>query len=109
MKTVVEELSPPRAAPSEPGDRVTLPSAVITVVIQNSGEDVFLLDTVGGEMFEVNPTAALIFSLCQRGATYEAAVRELAEVTGAEGQDALILEDVHATVKQLQDLGLCEP
>ncbi len=85
-----------------------LPKAVSSVVVQQSGEDFFLLDTLGGEMFEINSTAARIFSLCQTGVTYEAAVKSLATELNVTGQDSVILEDVRETVKQFQELGLCE-
>jgi len=92
-----------------PGGRVTLPRAVTSIVVQQSGEDIFLLDTEGGEMFEVNPSAARIFTFCQRGATYDVVVKALAEEAKAQGQEDVILRDVQSAVRQFQELGLCEP
>jgi len=85
-----------------------LPRVNSGVTVQQSGKDYFLVDTESGEVFEVNETAARIFSFCQSGSTVDGAVASLAQALSAKGQEAEILEDVHATVRQFQELGLCE-
>jgi len=100
----------PSLDPTLPLDlKSALPRALTTAELHRAGADLFLLDVTSGEVFEINATAAAIFGLCQRGATYETAVQELAAAVQATGQDALILQDVRDTVKQFQELGLCEP
>jgi Coenzyme PQQ synthesis protein D (PqqD) len=90
------------------GPLMVLPKALESVVVKQEGEDFFLLDTEGGEVFQVNATAARIFEFCRDGATYEAAVEALVRTFSADGQETAILEDIQDTVKQLQELGLCE-
>lgn len=77
-------------------------------MVQQSGKDYFITDTESGEVFEVNETAARIFSLCQDGKTYEEAVQSLSQAMSGQGQEAIILQDVHDTVRQFQELGLCQ-
>lgn len=85
-----------------------LPQALDSVVVKQEGEDFFLVDTEGGEVFQINATAARIFGFCREGSTYEAAVQALARMFSAEGQTDAILQDIQATVQQFQELGLCE-
>ena len=85
-----------------------LPRARPSVIVQEDGADFFLVDTDGGEVFQINATAARIFTFCQRGGTVGSAVAALAEGLSAAGQEALIREDVEATARRLVELGLCE-
>lgn len=85
-----------------------LPRARSSVIVQEDSEDFFLVDTEGGEVFQINATAARIFSLCQRGASLDDAIAALAEGLSIDGQEALIREDVEETAKTLVALGLCE-
>lgn len=86
-----------------------LPRAMPGVIVQQQQDAWFLLDTEGGDVFNINATAASIFALCQSGATMEGAVQELARSMSASGHEAEILEDVRQTVRTFQELGLCEP
>ncbi len=86
-----------------------LPRPVPGVIVQQQADAWFLLDTEGGEVFNINATAASIFSLCQSGTTLDGAVRSLATSLNVSGQDDDIREDVLATVRTFQELGLCEP
>jgi hypothetical protein len=79
------------------------------VIVQQQQDAWFLLDTEAGDVFNVNATAARIFSLCQTGATLDGAVQSLSSGLNASGQEAEILEDVRRTVLTFQELGLCEP
>ena len=85
-----------------------LPRAKTSVIVQKDQADLFLVDTDGGEVFQINETAARIFSLCQGGATIDSAVAALAEGLTTPGQEELIRQDVEATARQLVELGLCE-
>lgn len=85
-----------------------LPRPVPGVIVQQQEDAWFLLDTEAGEVFNINATAASIFSLCQSGATLEGAVQSLAARLNVSGQEADIREDVLLTVRTFQDLGLCE-
>lgn len=85
-----------------------LPRAKKSVIVQKEQADLFLVDTDGGEVFQINETAARIFSFCQGGGTLDAAVAALAEGLAASGQEEHIREDVAATVKALVEMGLCE-
>lgn len=86
-----------------------LPRPMPGVIIQQQEEAWFLLDTEGGEVFNINATAASIFSLCQGGMTLDGAVLSLATRFSISGQEADIREDVLTTVRTFQELGLCEP
>lgn len=86
-----------------------LPRAMPGVIVQQQQDAWFLLDTEAGDVFNVNATAARIFSLCQSGATLEGAVQSLASSLNVTGQETEILEDVRHTVRTFQELGLCEP
>ncbi|XXF78562.1 PqqD family protein [Myxococcaceae bacterium GXIMD 01537] len=86
-----------------------LPRAQPGVIVQQQQDAWFLLDTEGGDVFNVNATAARIFSLCQSGVTLESAVEALASSLDAQGQQDVIREDVRQTVRTFQELGLCEP
>lgn len=86
-----------------------LPNARASVIVQQENAEFFLVDTEGGDVFEVNASAATIFSLCRSGASYERAVTALSEGLSVAGQEPEILADVRATVGQLVELGLCEP
>ena len=85
-----------------------LPKARASVVVQQEDESFFLVDTEGGEVCEVNASAARIFALCRSGAPYDGAVAALSEGLSVAGQEAEILDDVRATVAQLVALDLCE-
>jgi hypothetical protein len=84
-----------------------LPRANPEILVKEEHGDFFLLDTESGEVYRVNATAARIFSYCQAGSSYAEAVRGLATLFRAEGQEQTVLEDVQDTVRQLQQLGLC--
>jgi Coenzyme PQQ synthesis protein D (PqqD) len=86
-----------------------LPRPVPGVIVQQQEEAWFLLDTEAGEVFNINSTAATIFSLCQSGTTLEGAVQSITTRFNAPGHEADIREDVLTTVRTFQDLGLCEP
>ncbi len=83
-----------------------LPRARATVIVQEQDDENYLLDTDGGEAFEVNATAARIFGFCQRELTLADAVRELAADVRDADQEALIRQDVEDTVRQFEELGL---
>lgn len=85
-----------------------LPSTRPGIILQRDQADLFLVDTEGGEVFEVNTTAARIFELCEGGASYDAVVAELAAGLSAPGQEPEILLDVQETVRRFQELGICE-
>jgi hypothetical protein len=85
-----------------------LPKARPGVIVQHENGDFFLVDTEGGEVFEVNATAVKIYRLCQSGASYEGAVAALSEELTVAGQEAEILADVRDTVGRFQALGLCD-
>jgi hypothetical protein len=87
---------------------MNLPKARESVIVQQENEDFFLVDTEGGEVFELNASAAKIFSLCRAGGSYDSAVAALSEGLSVAGQEAEILADVRETVAQLAQLGLCE-
>jgi hypothetical protein len=87
---------------------MNLPKARESVILQQENEDFFLVDTEGGEVFEVNASAAKIFSLCRSGGSYDSAVAALSEGLRVPGQESEILADVRETVAQLAQLGLCE-
>ncbi len=86
-----------------------LPRPVPGVIVQQQEDAWFLLDTEAGEVFNINATAASIFSLCQSGTTLEGAVQSIVARLDVSGQEAEIREDVLVTVRTFQDLGLCEP
>lgn len=86
-----------------------LPRPMPGVIVQQQQDAWFILDTEAGEVFNINATAASIFSLCQSGTTLDGAVQSLAASLSVSGQDAEIREDVLATVRTFQQLGLCEP
>lgn len=86
-----------------------LPRPLPGVIVQQQEDAWFLMDTEGGEVFNINATAASIFALCQSGASLEGAVQSLASSLNVSGQEAEIREDVLVTVRTFQDLGLCEP
>ena len=85
-----------------------LPRPLPGVIVQQQEDAWFLLDTEAGEVFNINATAATIFSLCQSGTTLDGAVQSIAKSLSISGQDAEIREDVLATVRTFQELGLCE-
>lgn len=87
---------------------MNLPRARESVIVQQENEDFFLVDTESGEVFELNASAAKIFSLCRAGGTYDDAVAALSEGLSVAGQEPEILADVRETVAQLGELGLCE-
>jgi hypothetical protein len=78
-------------------------------MVQQQQDAFFLLDTEGGEVFQVNETAARIFELCRTGSTLEDAVQTLSSGLGAAAPRQEIVDDVQRTVVQFQELGLCEP
>ena len=85
-----------------------LPKARPFVILQRDLADCFLVDTEGGEVFQINATAAKIFEACASGTELDELVASLAKGLSVPGQEAVIREDVEETVKQLQRLGLCE-
>lgn len=87
---------------------MNLPKARAGVIVQQEKNYFFLVDTDGGEVFEVNASAAKIFSLCRGEVSYEVAVAALAEGLSVHGQEAEILTDVRETVAQLAQLGLLD-
>ncbi len=89
-----------------PPDRAKLPRARATVIVQEQDDESYLLDTDGGEAFEVNATAARIFGFCQRELTVADAVRALASGVRDPDQEELIRQDVEDTVRQFEELGL---
>jgi hypothetical protein len=100
---------PPLSVLEETSMAELLPRPVPGVIVQQQEEAWFLLDTEGGEVFNINATAASIFSLCQSGMTLDGAVQSLSARFNVSGQEADIREDVLATVRTFQELGLCEP
>lgn len=78
------------------------------MIVQKDQSDLFLVDTDGGEVFQINETAARIFTLCQSGKTVADAVAALAEGLSVSGQEEHIRQDVETTARQLVALGLCE-
>jgi hypothetical protein len=85
-----------------------LPRTQPGVILQREQDDHFLVDTEGGQVFEVNVTAARIFELCEGGGSYDDAVAALARGLSAPGQEREILSDVEETVRRFQELGICE-
>ncbi|EYF07387.1 PqqD family protein [Chondromyces apiculatus] len=85
-----------------------LPRARPGVILQQDQADLFLVDTDGGEVFEVNATAAAIFACCEQAQSYGDAVSALSEGLSEAGQGVEILADVEDTVRLFQQLGLCE-
>lgn len=86
-----------------------LPRATQGVMVQQQGDEYFLLDTNNGEVFSINESAARIFQACQEQGTFSGLVEALKSASGAVGQERMILEDVRRAVRRLQELGLCEP
>lgn len=86
-----------------------LPSVRAGILLQQDQDDFFLVDTEGGDVFEVNATAARLFSLCQGGDSYESALAALSAGLSVPGQEAEIELDVRETVQRFQELGICEP
>lgn len=87
---------------------MNLPRARSGVILQSQQHDHFLVDTDGGDVFQVNETAIVIFEHCRDGATAEELVLALSKRFSAPGQETEILADVEETVQTLQSLGLCE-
>src|SRR5687768_15962825 len=85
-----------------------LPRPAPGVIVQQQEEAWFLLDTEGGEVFNINATAPSIFTLCQCRLTLDAAVQSLAARFNVSGQAADVHADVLATVRTFQELRLLQ-
>ncbi|MBN1204709.1 MAG: PqqD family protein [Myxococcaceae bacterium] len=103
-------VEPTQQSAHEAEAQKALPPVLEGVILQRQGEACFVMDTNNGEVFSVNPTAARIFEGCQQRETVSAVVNALITAAGArENEHAAVQADVLRLVKELQELGLCEP
>lgn len=86
-----------------------LPPVIEGIILQRQGETYFVMDTNNGEVFSVNPTAARIIEGCQQRETVQAVVTSIIAATGGSEDAKVVQSDVLRLVKELQQLGLCEP
>lgn len=88
-------------------NKMSKPNRSNEVVWRDEGDKAILYDTRNGKTYVMNPTAKLIWSLCDGN-------HDLVQISGlviskfaTNNQD--ITEDVSKTVKRLHDLGLLIP
>lgn len=76
-------------------------------VVRKEDDDYFLVDTEGGNVFQINRTAALIFDFCREQKSFDALLAALSQGLREPAQEAEIRADIEATVKQMIELGIC--
>jgi pyrroloquinoline quinone biosynthesis protein D len=69
-------------------------------------DDLVIYDPSNGRAYVLNPTAALIWELCDGSMTIEGMADELKQEYGLE--DETVLADVEALIAQLERAGLLE-
>ena len=84
--------------------RVTIPSHVI---FEKLGDQMFLLNLNSGTYFELNPTAARVWTLVQADTDTEQIIETIIDEFNAEPD--VVRGDVERLVKDLKDRGLISP